>query len=77
MRSNQLNDEIIGRRIASPVYSIDGKLLLSRGTVVNYKILSKLENHDVDTDDLLDSLTEGIKPLGLLINNKWLSLLVL
>jgi|GEM_PF-359087 len=66
MRSNQLNDEIIGRRIASPVYSIDGKLLLSRGTVVNYKILSKLENHDVDTDDLLDSLTEGIKPVGII-----------
>ncbi len=66
MRTAEISDEIIGRRIASPVYSKDGYLLLSQGSIVNDKILSKLEHHAISTVKILDSLSEGIEPTGII-----------
>jgi len=66
MKTKQISDEIIGRSIQTPVYSDDGHLLLSKGTVVNYKILSKLEHYAIRSSDLLDSLSGNIKPVGII-----------
>ncbi len=69
MKPEQIRDELIGRRVKSHVYSEDGSLLLSKGTVVNSSILSRLERYSINTDELFDSLTADIKPVGL-INDK-------
>lgn len=70
MKYNQTQDEIIGRRITSPVYSANGHLLLARGTVVNYNILSKLEQYAIDPDSLFETLSDGITPKGIISNEQ-------
>jgi len=69
MKINQIKDELIGRRVNSHIYSVDGHLLLNKGTVVNSSILSRLERYNMNIEDLLNSLSKDIKPVGL-INDK-------
>lgn len=65
MKINQIKDELIGRRVNSHIYSVDGHLLLNKGTIVNTSILSRLERYNMNIEDLLNSLSSDIKPIGL------------
>lgn len=69
MKTEEIKEELIGRRVKSHVYSDDGSLLLSKGTIVNSSILSRLERYSINTTDLFDSLTKDIKQVGL-VNDK-------
>lgn len=65
MKTQELKDQLIGRRVNKHVYTDEGHLLLSKGTVVNSSILSRLEDHAINTTALFDSLTKGIDNTGL------------
>lgn len=69
MKTEEIKDELIGRRVKSHVYSDDGSLLLRKGTIVNSSILSRLERYSINITDLFDSLTKDIKQVGL-VNDK-------
>ncbi len=66
MKTAQITEELIGRRIKSPLYSQEGHLLLNKGTVINNNILAKLERHSIKPIDILYSLSKGIKPVGII-----------
>ena len=66
MKTAQITEELIGRRIKSPLYSQEGHLLLTKGTVINNNILAKLERHSIKPIDILNSLSKGIKPVGII-----------
>lgn len=70
MKAKQIKDELIGQRIESPIYSKDGYLLLSKGTVVNYSVLSKLKRNSINTADLLNSLSEDITSINTVDDDK-------
>lgn len=70
MDINKIQDKIIGQTVSSPIYSLDGNLLVSKGAIVNYSILSKLKQHSIKSIDILDSLTEDIAPKGIIDDEK-------
>lgn len=72
MKTKQIHDKIIGQTIRSPIYSLDGDLLISEGTIINYNVLSKLKQYSIKPLDIINSLSKGIKSSGI-INDKQMS----
>ena len=72
MKTKKMQDKIIGQTIRLPIYSMDGDLLISEGTIINYNVLSKLKQHSIKSIDIINSLSNGIKTTGI-INDSQMS----
>ncbi|MGB3368321.1 MAG: HD-GYP domain-containing protein [Acidaminobacteraceae bacterium] len=66
MKTKQMQNKIIGQTIRVPIYSMDGDLLINEGTIINYNVLSKLKQHSIKSIDIINSLSKGIKPTGII-----------
>lgn len=64
METENIKDKIIGQTTKSPIYSQEGDLLISEGTIINYSILSKLKQHYIKPLDIINSLSKDIKVTG-------------
>lgn len=66
MGRTHFSDIVLGDRIAEPVFTEEGALLLNEGAIINDEVLSRLQNHEISYVDILDSLSEGIVPRGII-----------
>jgi len=70
MKSARVSEALIGNIIAEPVFSEHGNLLLKDGVVINRNVLDRLVMHEIDYVYIIDALTEGVEPVGLVENEK-------
>lgn len=70
MKSARVNEALIGNIIAEPVFSDLGHLLLKNGVVINDNVLEKLRMHEIDYIYIIDALTEGVEPRGIIEDEK-------
>ncbi len=70
MDKKSAKDKIVGQITQSPIFSKEGDLLISEGTIINYSILSKLKQHNIKSVDILNSLTKDIKRKGIIDDKK-------
>lgn len=61
MTGDKRQELALGYKTAEPIYSRDGHLLLSEGTVISYEILSKLKKHNINYYQTLMELQEETK----------------
>lgn len=72
MKSARVSEALIGNIIAEPVFSELGNLLLKDGVVINEHVLNKLKMHEIDYIYIIDALTEGVTPKGIIEDEKML-----
>lgn len=72
MKSARVSEALIGNMLAEPVFSEKGNLLLKEGIVINDHVLNKLLIHDIDYVYIIDALTQGIEPKGIIEDEKLL-----
>ncbi len=66
MNEIKLGELKLGDQLEEAVFSKDGNLLLNKGTVVSYEILSKLKNHDVDFYNTITRISGEHQPENVL-----------
>lgn len=71
MKSARVTNALLGNMIAEPVYTEQGNMLLSEGMVINEHVLDKLAVHDIDYVYIYDALLEGVKPKGIIDENRY------
>ncbi|MBN2794512.1 MAG: HD-GYP domain-containing protein [Clostridia bacterium] len=72
MKAARVSEALIGSMIAEPVFSEQGNLLLKEGVIVNYHVLDKLMIHEIDYVYIIEALTQGIEPKGIIEDEKLL-----
>jgi putative nucleotidyltransferase with HDIG domain len=72
MKAARVSEALIGSMIAEPVFSEQGNLLLKEGIIVNNHVLDKLLIHEIDYVYIIEALTQGIEPKGMIEDEKLL-----
>jgi len=55
-------DELeLGAEVKEPILNRDGSLLLNKGAIVNYELVSRLKKHDIDFIDKIEVVTSEIE----------------
>lgn len=70
MKAARVSEALIGSIIAEPVFSEQGNLLLKEGVVINDHVLDKLLIHGIDYIYIIEALTQGIEPNGIIEDEK-------
>jgi len=70
MRSARVGESLIGQMIAEPVFTEQGNLLLAEGVEINEHVLDKMYIHGIDYVYILDVLSQGIEPKGIIEEEK-------
>lgn len=65
MIDTKTNGIELGHKIAEPIFTRDGHLLLNKGTIVSYEILSKLKKHNINYYQTLNDITKANQPEAL------------
>lgn len=66
MIDKNLSELALGDKISEPVFTKEGHLLLSKGTIVSYELLSKLKKHNANYFKTLETLSIANKPKDLI-----------
>jgi hypothetical protein len=66
MIDKKLSELALGDKISEPVFTKEGHLLLSKGTIVSYELLSKLKKHNANYFKTLETLSIANKPKDLI-----------